>query len=612
MVDRTTRALVADAEVFVLGGDYRRRDALARFASDPVLRRAVPHHVTDGAGLAWLPAAMSDEARELLAIAGDRRGRLSASSSADLVEIEVAVPDVQCVRVVDALGQPSPGVSVAFGHVDGQRWLDVEACTGRDGIATFSDLDLSSLRADCIVWPPSIGTNPPTARVRRPRARSDPLELRLPPAGRIHVVVHVQDGGLLDVVAMPGPAQGDAPNVLFRMFQDTTSRSAGGRVIREDRVPPRTIVRQLDGRASCELDPVALGAPLRIEVLVPGFAPVTWSGTTPPTPGETRQVELTLGPPLQCARGRVVDSDGSVIPATRRLLVAFEAPIGGETNFRSREELVHAADGAFTIAALPARLATPRVRWVVMDDFPPERAHTRAIVDLDGPLAARPTIDVGEVRLQRSTSLVSGRVVDARGSPVARVRVLARLAATTYPSDHADAWSNEDGEFSLQGFVPLRTDCVVMARRREQDSWSEPVEFRAGSEGVLVILPDPPAAAVPANARTSVAVEELPFELEIAFFPPFDASDEPLTSSFSFGGRLVEVRADPGDYGVRLLARRIEQVDGCVSMIRERLYPPETAIPVRLVEGIGPIRVDFRLDPEAPLAVMDAFLDGSW
>ena len=247
-------------------------------------------------------------------------------------------------------------------------------------------------------------------------ATSDPVELRLSPAGSVTVLT--VDGQQHPVVA----------TVELRGL-DTQTGSAGpdGMTRFATVVPGRyDVVAQAKGFAATFSFVAVAAAPVELTmVLVPG-APVV---------------------------GRVLDAGGAPVGDA---LVTYNG--ASDWNIRTderRDGVRSAQDGGFRFEALPAG----SFRFVAR--HPAHAPGTSSIVTLDGTTAK----DGVEIRLTAGAT-VRGQVVDGAGAPVASARV--RLGAPSrgmIGSEPRQVFSGDDGTFTVAGLPRKKLEAVALSAR---------------------------------------------------------------------------------------------------------------------------------------------------
>jgi hypothetical protein len=152
----------------------------------------------------------------------------------------------------------------------------------------------------------------------------------------------------------------------------------------------------------------------------------------PATVPVATSLDPTVASPAVLVHGRVVDGERLPLAGVRARLHVGAERWGPTTPAGAAFEATSDATGSFRIAA-----PVPSARDVVLDLEPgPFQVALRRSIE---PTAAHP-LDLGDIALQPA-SLVTGRVVDARGEPIANASLLAVGARGTS--------SDVDGHFVL-------------------------------------------------------------------------------------------------------------------------------------------------------------------
>lgn len=224
-----------------------------------------------------------------------------------------------------------------------------------------------------------------------------------------------------------------------------------------------------DGRFA--LPGFAAGDGLLVGARAPGFAPSMAGGAR----AGGQEVRIVLLPPTRLA-GRVRSSLGEPRPGARvRLLLRFPGvakPLGG-MEVRADEE------GHYLFEGLPAVPGTAEAAWKEAASGPLEFDLREA----GGGTGLDLVVDEGPA--------ISGRVVDAGGSPVEGIRVRARRADGTT----AVGRTREDGTFTLPGLVaePHRvTVWDVLLRYEDPPPFEGVLPPRSGLEFVVMGRADAP------------------------------------------------------------------------------------------------------------------------
>ena len=377
-------------------------------------------HLTDDRGEVIVPRAALECV--LFAAKGERQAaaRLKPDSE-EPFRLVLARHDILQVRVVDREGRPRAGVPVALFcetyHRQGSLHLQERmrrVTRGRRGLAGFASPRGLFLRTFCRPAEPAdrlfLGFAFPleemeVIEVRPGKEEKEPLELVLPPAGRVRVRVLHQDGR-----EPVGPV-----HVGMRNQMPTRVTAPPGR---EGILWLRTLTNL--GEPGPTFPAVGLGLKLRFYAGLPrkgGFL-ARRSAVGPTREGEERVIDLVLDREEGKAaeiRGIALDEKGR--PLSRRFLVA--ALNNGPWSW-SFKRIATGEDGAFA------------VRF----DNPPEKPNPFTLsLPLPGVARSnRPQVrvtrlftpemhDLGRLTLEPQTLLCAGRVVDSRGAPVSGATV---------------------------------------------------------------------------------------------------------------------------------------------------------------------------------------------
>ncbi len=281
---------------------------------------------------------------------------------------------------------------------------------------------------------------PITARLT---AKSDPVVLRLRPAGKLTVTV---------VGAAGKPI--DGATVELRGLD----------------VERATVKGQ-----SAVFDPVVPGS-YQIAAWADGLAH-TFQRIQIGTGDATARLTLASGAPVL---GRVVDDRGDGVPQAR---VRYSGASDWSQQANDRlDGAVTAADGSFRFDALPAG----SFRFVATH---PERAPgTSSLITLDGKTARD-----GVVIAMAIGAIVKGHVVDAQHHPVASARVRIGTAATAGPRARTfdpprQAYSDAQGAFEIKGLP--RAQLSAAALHETGSSQTVAVDATAGDVADLTLTLD--------------------------------------------------------------------------------------------------------------------------
>ena len=309
------------------------------------------------------------------------------------------------------------------------------AVTDENGAFTFDKLVGRSYTL--IARAPGGVAGPITAKLT---AKSDPVVLRLRPAGSVKVAV-------VDKASKPIAA---ATVELRGLDHQTASADATGHVD----------------------FPVVVSGGYEVVASAAGYAPSRQF-----TQVATAPVELTLALVAGAAvSGRVVDDKGQPVAGAR---VIYSG--ASDWSVQADERLdgtVTAADGRFAFAALPAG----SFRFVARHEaFSP---GSSAIVTLDG---SHPTEAI-EIKLTAGAT-VAGVVVDGAKQPIASARVRIGVASRgMIGSEPRQVFTDSDGGFVVRGLPRKPLEAVALAE--SGSSANVAVDTTAGDVGKLTLTID--------------------------------------------------------------------------------------------------------------------------
>ncbi len=479
----------ADVAVLAASDDGRDEFADPAWAADPVgvvfaRGRAVGRssrgevRVPRGAGRVWV-AAVQGRSRGLSDIEpGD-------DDPADVTLYEsVAVT----ISVVDAAGAPAPRISVAIvvHERDDQQYLTSRTETGADGTVLVYVAQLGQMTFSAQVCAPGLPLV--TAPIDVDAADAARVELRLPDAvGVLDVVLRDVEGAPFDGAAQIDVAGADdAPPAGVFASED-----------------PRVLSRRVHGGEE-RVAPVGVGGRLRVTASDPAgrWAAASTVCDAPAVPGASARVELTVGAARPVVVGRLVTTTGEPLadePIVARVVSGADADaqpwerIEATTDAAGRFRIVVDAPPEGVTAVLQLGRRRADVEWASVV------SGTEATAELPG-LRAGVEIDVGDMVTAASAPLVSGRVLDAAGAPIAgaelRIRV-ARRWGTVPLRDVEGAVSAADGSFELRG-VCDENELAIDARARGA-YLPEPVRVTLGATGVDLRLQ--PAGGIAGSVR---------------------------------------------------------------------------------------------------------------
>ena len=299
--------------------------------------------------------------------------------------------------------------------------------------------------------------------------------IEVPAAGPEDAFVH---GRVVD--------ENDAPvagaEVTLRRAQPSDAMAAAIRIAQQGGEEPDGPGATSDAEGRFELEDLAVGR-YDLEVRAGGFAPAKVPGVRVGEGGGRVDLGTVVLAPGASIAGRVADPDGRAIAGAevtvhpgRDGLMALSAGFGP----RGRVETD--ADGRFAVADLPS--GQPVVLTVAKEGYGSEVTSS-----------LRPPAD-GIAVVLRPAGRLEGRVVDARGRPIAGARVMAhpdhrevRSAELMMARQDRPAWarSDADGRFLIEDVEPGILRVIAHAKSYQQAVLSG-LELTAGAEREIEIV----------------------------------------------------------------------------------------------------------------------------
>ncbi|MFT7679543.1 MAG: hypothetical protein ACI8QC_003546, partial [Planctomycetota bacterium] len=428
---------------------------------------------TNDEGLAVLPRVDSGA---VLAEGSGHRGELTwIGPVADEVKIPMrAVVELQ-VLVLDAEGRFVSSVPVAILLDDGDspRSLMVRP-SNTMGVAAFTHVrNVLQPRTDGRPYAVTLGfpqKNPVRIRLDPENLPTEVIELRMPPAAALNIVVH--DGEGQPRVQRMGIAMGETsvqPSTGHELFKAITMQ------------------RTQNGRTRFAWVEVGLEVKVQLSGL-PDLSDKTFEVTGPPVAGEEHTQVLVWDSLRPTLTGRAVGPDGKPLSGRRgRLQLIVDGSI------RSGPSMACNEAGEFRISmGTPWVLGSERIGRMVMgpvDGMNPAEAE----LDLSFDVPAGDT-DLGDVFFSGVPLLASGRIIDTLGQPVGGARVTAQSALNEGPMGGWQAIrggqvsTEPDGTFQIFGLTEANT-LRIMAQRRSY-AMAEIKSVKVGSMGLeLRLLP---------------------------------------------------------------------------------------------------------------------------
>lgn len=432
-------------------------------------------YTTDAEGRVLLPRANGEAL--LGARAGELFGTLRFRKYAKELVLELAPNADLDVFVRDDLGHGLAGVPVFIGWASttlGETWERLGAVTGDDGRARLRDARTFVQERPESVWALRLGVVAPKRLQRELRADEwplAPLEFDLPPLGAVDVRV-------LDVDGTPAASS----EVWLAPAPPTT---ADTRVRRESVLRAGVLGETRAGVARFEHVAVGLELLAVGEGIGSGLVSATRVFDGPRGAGE--RVDVELGGPSEIARivGRATDAEGRALSGTVRFHLRVD---GSGLDTESGGSIGTGANGEFSFDVLPSSGLEVRRKVILERVFPNgDQPTARVELDFDGDLA--PGVhDLGEVVLRAQGSLVSGRVVDDRGDPIARAAVSAFDAGEgNQDFSVGNTESAADGSFEIRG--TSRSGRVTVHVQTLDTNRRESFDVALGSRDLELVIP---------------------------------------------------------------------------------------------------------------------------
>ncbi|MEZ4403744.1 MAG: carboxypeptidase-like regulatory domain-containing protein [Kofleriaceae bacterium] len=331
--------------------------------------------------------------------------------------------------------------------------------------------------------------------------KSDPVVLRLQPAGTVKVTV---------VDKAQHPVAG--ATIDLRGLDEQTATT--------------------DATGVTTFDPVVAGG-YEVVASAAGFAPSRQFVRVSTGPEEL-SLALVAGAAVS---GRVVDGAGAPVAGAR---VIYSGASDWSVQADERKDgVVSAADGTWAFPALPAG----SFRFVARHpDFAP---GTSAIVTLDG---VHDTRDV-EVKLDGGAT-VAGTVVDTSGVPVASARVRVAVATRSIiGSEPRQVFTDDAGAFVVRGLPKKPLEAVAIAEIGS--SVTVPVDASAGDVKDVKITVDQ------TGTIAGIVVDKAgePVEgVQVSAFPDFRSGTGGDPSQFRLRGMPQELTNSGGEFTIVGLA----------------------------------------------------------
>jgi hypothetical protein len=461
VIDRTSGKPVPGAAVFYMTEDSRifqfALDGDGWIGPDPEATVREHGHTVRADERGEVDISTSHEAWLVCARSNDLFGwaRFQACMAGEqqlLVEPQTTL----AVHVVDDLGNPCSGIRVGLcrGPQNRNDWEDDTDAAGNVRVHNFAlvlrDAFLAEERA--VEVHAEFPSDPPIAVWIDPNhPPNEPVQLKLPACGRLHMHVLDPAGQILHARGTAAIGRTPAPGVVH------------------DPKRPRFYARiEFEDAAAIDL-PIALGAEFDVSVDLDVGGGAMGRVKGPRTRGEIVVAELSSDPSLAFVSGRIVDERSMPVAKSALHLQKFSFH-DGSLQDESIDTLRTDAEGRFEIPR-PGDMA-----WIVVQA--PARERRAALLDLRK-RPRSPLLELGDIRLSRLSPLVHGRLEDEEGYPIAGggVHLTLRRSSTDrrvvivgsdYPTDAS-------GEFAIYGPCAEGTFSL--------DGWSEHDRHRSKMPG---------------------------------------------------------------------------------------------------------------------------------
>ena len=480
---------------------------LLRCGRRPAARQAVR---SDPDGRVTLTAA---EARQLLTVEPEFRLVEDRRSDAEPALVVERNPH-HAVQVVDASGRAVADFSLCA------QGLGAVERTDASGLATFACQDPGLAAARGVVptfvpvqWIGSPGSMPKVAVARG----AGVTRMRVPP----HVTLRLRflRHGVPTAVAV------DAGWLSLPVEHALWGARATPRLPLPP-LPPVTC-------RGIEVGPVAWTGEVRGEVRI-GRLTLPFGSTTLPATGRVLEIDLETDPPRPRLTGVVRLSDGAT-PATVRLGAATDAGV-------FHDQVAVGANGRMLASFDAERLRGTVLRRVWVDAIDPPGSAAVALAR-EVPLRDA-ELDLGDVVMAAHEPVLRGRVVDARGVPLATALATVRAAGPGAPPAVTEIPVDGAGRFTLAG--PL---------------------FRGANGDVVPATAS--AAVTPPPARRGVrAAATAPFQSAPSPPTPPGGEVELVVPDAATGALALVVQGTPPSWRSQLQAQRL--VDGNQLLLHAR------------------------------------------
>jgi hypothetical protein len=471
--DPTTRREVAGAEVFCLQLENRRHRA--RLGDLPAIRGSWPggRHLVD-AVIAAGRRFVTDERGEV-EVVGPLWQLAVAARTADKIGFAEAVRDkpgpLQVAllpedgvdfAVVGVDGAPREGVRVSLYGVENARSGAVhwEGVTDGYGRARLRHLSLILGRARdqrLLAFARTAAAVPVMAEFRAEPLPKEPIELRLPAAGRATV----------EICDSLGEPLISAFEVYVRPPKETLNGAAlaGLPDLARNLATGVSATKAFDQRF-VELYPIAAGAVADIVASASGWrrrmTTAAMRVTTSPVDGEVSTVRVVTPPTWIVLRGTATDGEGNAFPAG-----SLRAVLHSVTQQTEIPSIPIAADGRFEVLVdIGMRILDNARLELSAPEATGDDGRPQALVPL-GRLQPDDHRQLGAVALTPMAPTTVGFVRDDLGRAVegAQVVVLQTVAGRARPLPLTPTVSATDGRYAIFGAMPANPLTIRVSRR---------------------------------------------------------------------------------------------------------------------------------------------------
>lgn len=488
VIDMKTEEPVANAFVLVMDMERMEEDAktmpdLQKLGMEVLIQRYGIQYPTNKEGRTTIPRG--NEKRLFLAAKAEGAFgmRNVNSDSEELALIPIGKNSVLTAHVVDSNGAPAANVNVFLVAVTSSRRNPfLEAKTNAQGLAELRipAAYLREVNEDSHIAVEAEAYSPlkTSVDVNLHQLPSEPVELKLPPSGKIRILVADTNGKPHKEMcgvrfAFGNHASHDGPADSFPSGVDIARRQVvGGETIFENVGLKTELWVQVSNKDGSFTD------------MVMAFGPTS--------EGEVVDVHLALAPVRPVIVGQILDLEGkSVGRAKMNIKIEERRSNGvgyGSTNFKCDE-------GRFRHALQRPSPKPDSLRVLVIrheDDKQGTRGEAR--FDLNNTFPNGET-DIGQLQLQPLPLVVSGQIVDSDGSAVAGASWAIEKQGVNGDGELMENhWMNQrnfsgsaddEGKFTIWGYVDDANYRLVVRAAGHTDTKAS---FEIGQGNLQVVL----------------------------------------------------------------------------------------------------------------------------